>query len=167
MHLEEVNGTCTCNTGIHHVCVYTHNESVTLSQLLSSLSLLPFLPPSQPLFLPLFLPLPPSLPPSLQSHNAWDVGEMVDRDYDWSVFSKSSLYGVPTPHDNSGSHVKDALHWMSLDQGWVYTTREVCELYTHLCDIYMYNVAHSTGSCYMYVHWPSMHKLSALLCVYH
>ena len=53
---------------------------------------------------------------SFQSHNAWDVGEMMDRDYDWSVFSKTSLYGVPTPHDNSGSQVRDALHWMSLEQ---------------------------------------------------
>ena len=40
----------------------------------------------------------------------------MDRDYDWSVFSKTSLYGVPTPHDNSGSQVRDALHWMSLEQ---------------------------------------------------
>lgn len=52
----------------------------------------------------------------LQSHNAWDVGEMMDRDYDWSVFSKASLYGVPTPHDNSGSQARDSLHWMSLEQ---------------------------------------------------
>ena len=85
----------------------------------------PSIHPSLPSPLPSHLPLSihPSLhssfPPSppLQSHNAWDVGEMVDRDYDWSVFSKSSLYGVPTPHDNSGSQVKDALHWMNLDQG--------------------------------------------------
>ena len=52
----------------------------------------------------------------LKSHNAWDVGEMVDRDYDWTVFTKDSLYGVPTPHDNSGSQARDSLHWLSLDQ---------------------------------------------------
>jgi hypothetical protein len=51
-----------------------------------------------------------------KSHNAWDVGEMVDRDYDWTVFTKDSLYGVPTPHDNSGSQARDSLHWLSLDQ---------------------------------------------------
>ena len=54
-----------------------------------------------------------------QSHNALDVGEMVDRDYDWSVFTKDSLYGVPTPHDNSGCKARDALHWMSLEQRFV------------------------------------------------
>ena len=37
---------------------------------------------------------------------------MMDRDYDWSKFTRESLYGVPTPHDNSGSQVRSALHWM-------------------------------------------------------
>ena len=41
---------------------------------------------------------------------------MVDRDYDWSKFTKESLYGVPTPHDNSGIQVRDALHWLHLSQ---------------------------------------------------
>lgn len=44
---------------------------------------------------------------------------MVDRDYDWSKFTKESLYGVPTPHDNSGTQVRDALHWLHLSQKWV------------------------------------------------
>lgn len=35
----------------------------------------------------------------------------MDRQYDWSCFSRDSLYGVPTPHDNSGSGVKSALDW--------------------------------------------------------
>ena len=47
-----------------------------------------------------------------QSHNDWDVGEKVDRDYDWSKFKKTSLYGVETPHDNSGQQVNSALHWL-------------------------------------------------------
>lgn len=47
-----------------------------------------------------------------KSHNAWDVGEMVDRGYNWSVFTKDSLYGVPTPHENSGRQVKEAMHWL-------------------------------------------------------
>lgn len=49
-----------------------------------------------------------------KSHNDYEVGEMMDRDYDWSKFTKGSLYGVPTPHDNSGSGVKSALHWLHL-----------------------------------------------------
>ena len=53
---------------------------------------------------------------SLQSHNAWEVGEMVDRNYDWSTFTKHSLYGVSSPHDNSGGQVRDALHWLHLAQ---------------------------------------------------
>ncbi len=36
---------------------------------------------------------------------------MIDRGYDWSKFSKGSLYGVPTPHDNTGSGANLALHW--------------------------------------------------------
>lgn len=47
-----------------------------------------------------------------KSHNDWGVGEMVDRNYDWSKFTKKSLYGVPTPHDNSGIQVRDALQWL-------------------------------------------------------
>lgn len=57
-----------------------------------------------------------STPYSLKSHNDWGVGEIVDRDYDWSKFTKESLYGVPTPHDNSGTQVRDALHWLHLSQ---------------------------------------------------
>lgn len=48
-----------------------------------------------------------------RSHNAWEVGEMMDRNYDWSKFTQQSLYGVPTPHDNSGSQVRSALHWLT------------------------------------------------------
>ena len=38
---------------------------------------------------------------------------MVDRDYDWSMFTRESQYGVATPHDNTGSGVKNAMHWMT------------------------------------------------------
>ena len=55
-----------------------------------------------------------------KSHNALEVGEMVDRDYDWSKFTKESLYGVATPHDNSGRQVRDALHWLTQAQRLVY-----------------------------------------------
>jgi hypothetical protein len=36
---------------------------------------------------------------------------MIDRDYDWSVFSKGSKYGMETPHDNRGVLVSSALDW--------------------------------------------------------
>lgn len=48
-----------------------------------------------------------------KSHQIYDVGEMVDRDYDWSTFTRDSQYGVPTPHDNSGSGVRSAMKWIT------------------------------------------------------
>lgn len=47
----------------------------------------------------------------LQSHNDWDIGEQIDREYDWSKYSKTGLYGVDTPHDNSGTVVSNTLNW--------------------------------------------------------
>ena len=61
-----------------------------------------------------------------QSHNAWGVGELVDRNYDWSTFTKGSLYGVPTPHDNSGSQVRNALHWLHEAQRYVCASPRFC-----------------------------------------
>lgn len=58
----------------------------------------------------------------LLSHGKCNVGEMADRKYDWSKFTKDSLYGVPTPHDNTGSGVRNALHWLTLAQQSVATT---------------------------------------------
>ncbi|XP_003388337.1 PREDICTED: EF-hand domain-containing family member B-like [Amphimedon queenslandica] len=46
-----------------------------------------------------------------RSHGDYEVGEVIDRNYDWSRFTRGSLYGVPTPHDNSGSGVRTALKW--------------------------------------------------------
>jgi hypothetical protein len=43
------------------------------------------------------------------SHKDYEVGEMIDRNYDWSRFKKNSLYGVPTPHDNTGGSVRKSL----------------------------------------------------------
>lgn len=47
----------------------------------------------------------------MQSHNDWGIGEIIDRNYDWSKFTKQSLYGMETPHDNSGVQVSSALDW--------------------------------------------------------
>ncbi|XP_070570083.1 EF-hand domain-containing family member B-like [Ptychodera flava] len=46
------------------------------------------------------------------THNDYDVGEKKDRKYDWSRYAKDSRFGVPTPHDNDGRHVKKTLKWL-------------------------------------------------------
>ena len=45
------------------------------------------------------------------SHEDYGVGETIDRNYDWSVFSRDDQYGMPTPHDNTGMGVRKAMHW--------------------------------------------------------
>ena len=37
---------------------------------------------------------------------------MLDRNYDWSKFTKESLYGMETPHNNSGILVGTAIKWL-------------------------------------------------------
>lgn len=44
------------------------------------------------------------------------AGETIDRNYDWSKFTKSSLYGAPTPNDPTGKQVKTSLHWLTQAQ---------------------------------------------------
>lgn len=44
------------------------------------------------------------------------IGETMDRNYDWSKFTKSSLYGAPTPNDPTGKQVKTSLHWLTQAQ---------------------------------------------------
>lgn len=46
------------------------------------------------------------------SHNDFDVGEMFDRKYDWSRIPKESKFGVETPHNNDGIHVRKTLKWL-------------------------------------------------------
>ncbi|KAL9958296.1 hypothetical protein ACROYT_G035296 [Oculina patagonica] len=46
------------------------------------------------------------------SHNDFDVGEMVDRKYDWSRIPRDSKFGVETPHNNDGIHVRKTLKWL-------------------------------------------------------
>lgn len=40
-----------------------------------------------------------------------EVGESVGRNYDWSRTDKEKAFGLPTPHDNSGVQVRDAMNW--------------------------------------------------------
>lgn len=56
---------------------------------------------------------------------------MMDRDYDWSTFTKASLYGVPTPHDNSGTGVGNALHWLHIARRYVGTSDSSLLAFSH------------------------------------
>lgn len=46
------------------------------------------------------------------SHHAYDVGETYDRNYNWQRVKKSSAFGIETPHENDGRHVKKSLKWL-------------------------------------------------------
>ncbi|CAK8674005.1 unnamed protein product [Clavelina lepadiformis] len=46
------------------------------------------------------------------SHNDYNVGEMYDRKYDWSQFTRDSCYGVATPHSNEGKNTAKSLKWL-------------------------------------------------------
>ncbi|XP_028402808.1 EF-hand domain-containing family member B-like [Dendronephthya gigantea] len=46
------------------------------------------------------------------SHHAYDVAETYDRKYNWEKVPKTSTFGVETPHDNDGIHVKKSLKWL-------------------------------------------------------
>ena len=59
-------------------------------------------------------------------------GEMMDRDYDWTTFTKASLYGVPTPHDNSGTGVRNALHWLHIARRYFQPFLTHC-IISHTC----------------------------------
>uniref|UniRef100_A0A8C7NYC9 EF-hand domain-containing protein n=1 Tax=Oncorhynchus mykiss TaxID=8022 RepID=A0A8C7NYC9_ONCMY len=48
----------------------------------------------------------------IRSHNAYFVGEQVDRKYKWSHYGKDGRFGVPTPHHNDGRSVSKSLHWL-------------------------------------------------------
>lgn len=49
--------------------------------------------------------------PYRKNHSSKEVGGTVDRNYDWSKTDRKMAYGVPTPHDNSGVQVRDAMNW--------------------------------------------------------
>uniref|UniRef100_A0A3P8U8V3 EF-hand domain-containing protein n=1 Tax=Amphiprion percula TaxID=161767 RepID=A0A3P8U8V3_AMPPE len=52
----------------------------------------------------------------IRNHNAYFVGEQIDRKYDWSHYSKDSSFGVPTPHCNDGRNIWKTLHWLEEPQ---------------------------------------------------
>ncbi|XP_072249322.1 EF-hand domain-containing family member B [Leuresthes tenuis] len=52
----------------------------------------------------------------IRSHNAYFVGEQIDRKYDWSHHSKDSRFGIPTPHFTDGRNLGKTLHWLGETQ---------------------------------------------------
>ncbi|KAM9309946.1 EF-hand domain-containing family member B [Pholidichthys leucotaenia] len=47
----------------------------------------------------------------IQSHNAYFVGEQINRNYDWRHYGKDTSFGVLTPHFNDGRSLGKTLHW--------------------------------------------------------
>lgn len=50
-----------------------------------------------------------------KSHFDYKVGEQCNRYYTYDSYNKSRMYGIPTPHDNHGRHVKKTLKWLHDD----------------------------------------------------
>ncbi|KAL4217128.1 hypothetical protein ACF0H5_023582 [Mactra antiquata] len=47
-----------------------------------------------------------------KSHLDFNVGEQLHRSYTSPSFSSKSKFGIPTPHDNTGLHVKKTMKWL-------------------------------------------------------
>ncbi|KAJ7985431.1 hypothetical protein DPEC_G00351970 [Dallia pectoralis] len=52
----------------------------------------------------------------VHSHNAYFVGERIDRRYNWGLDGKDSRFGVATPHYNDGRNVSKTLSWSGYNQ---------------------------------------------------
>ncbi|KAM9723738.1 EF-hand domain-containing family member B [Menidia menidia] len=48
----------------------------------------------------------------IRSHNAYFVGEQIDRKYDGGKYSKDSRFGIPTPHFTDGRNLGKTLQWI-------------------------------------------------------
>ncbi|KAM4600416.1 EF-hand domain-containing family member B [Polymixia lowei] len=48
----------------------------------------------------------------IRSHNAYFLGERIDRKYNWSQCGKDCRFGVSTPHLNNGHNVARSLRWL-------------------------------------------------------
>ncbi|KPP65851.1 hypothetical protein Z043_115699, partial [Scleropages formosus] len=51
----------------------------------------------------------------IKSHNAYFVGERVDRKYNWSRIGKDHRFGVPTPNYSDGRKAAGSLQWLQSD----------------------------------------------------
>ncbi|XDV39555.1 hypothetical protein PO909_008782 [Leuciscus waleckii] len=52
----------------------------------------------------------------IRSHGSYlvgQLGERLDRKYNWSRYGRESRFGVPTPHHNDGRNISKSLHWPS------------------------------------------------------
>ncbi|XP_063055479.1 EF-hand domain-containing family member B isoform X2 [Engraulis encrasicolus] len=47
----------------------------------------------------------------VRTHNAYFVGEHVDRNYTWDRIGKDTRFGVPNPHRNDGHNLSKCLDW--------------------------------------------------------
>uniref|UniRef100_A0A667X6Z5 EF-hand domain family, member B n=1 Tax=Myripristis murdjan TaxID=586833 RepID=A0A667X6Z5_9TELE len=59
----------------------------------------------------------------IRSHNAYFVGERVDRNYSWSRCAKDSRFGVSVPHSHDGRSVAKSLQW--LGETWSFLTKSM------------------------------------------
>ncbi|KAJ8019884.1 EF-hand domain-containing family member B [Holothuria leucospilota] len=62
------------------------------------------------------------------THHDFEVGEAVDRNYDWTRYPKDMTFGIPTPHNNDGKHVAKSLTWLrnkDLDKGTKIVSKRV------------------------------------------
>lgn len=48
----------------------------------------------------------------VRSHDDFNVGEQLHRSYTSPNFNSYSKFGIPTPHDNTGKHVKKTMKWL-------------------------------------------------------
>ncbi|XP_035527590.1 EF-hand domain-containing family member B [Morone saxatilis] len=52
----------------------------------------------------------------IRSHNAYFVGEQIDRKYNSSHYGKDNRFGILTPHFNDGRNLGKTLHWLGETQ---------------------------------------------------
>ena len=50
-----------------------------------------------------------------RTHAGYRVGEQCNRNYNYPNYNRSNKYGIPTPHENDGRHVRQTLKWLHDD----------------------------------------------------
>ncbi|MGH0147229.1 UNVERIFIED_CONTAM: hypothetical protein FKN15_028803 [Acipenser sinensis] len=48
----------------------------------------------------------------IRTHNHFDVGEQINRKYNWAKYTKDSKFGIATPNYNDGRNVARSLRWL-------------------------------------------------------
>ena len=69
-----------------------------------------------------------------KTHFDYLVGEQCNRNYTTPSYNRTDKFGIPTPHDNAGKHVKRTLKWLHDTQsekaaldGWMDLTSDPWE----------------------------------------